>query len=127
MLTRRRSALDHRSNELRLAPGTYAVGAVRGNVGNIEGAEGRAQSESTSEPGLVLLLGYRMTGRAAAGVEHLFAVSEIRRAWPQCAGRHSCRNAEDPKRRERNESSDRADNDNLPQHTDLSGRCDLMR
>ena len=112
----RRRALQHRGDEVRLAPFADAVVRVGREVRDVERAERRLQPKPAAEPRLVLLVGRRVAGGAAAGVEHGLAVCEIGCAVRERARRHRRRDGDEPEHREANNSSSNSEQDELAQH-----------
>ncbi len=116
MRPRRRRALPHRGDEIGLAPSADAVSRMRRDVGRIEGAERRLQGKAAAEPGLVLLVRNGMTGRAAAGIEHGLAVSEVGRARGERVGGKRRRRGDEPERRGGDDRRRHCQDHELAQH-----------
>ena len=116
MFAVRRDALGHGGDELRFAPAADAVLPVRRNIGNIECAERRIERQPAAKLGLVVLLGHRMAGRAAADIEHLLAIGEIGRVRRKRARRHRGRNGQHPERAKRQHGGDGRQHDQSLSH-----------
>src|SRR5690606_18290226 len=79
---------EHGIDERDLAPAADAVLRIGRNVGCVERPESGLELKSATEPGLVLLAGRAVAGRAAPRVEHDLAIGEIgcslrKRRWWQ--------------------------------------------
>ena len=119
----RRGALQHRGDEIRLAPFADAVVAIGRDVRRIERAERRFQPEPAAELGLVLLIGRRVAGRAAARVEHGLAVFEIGRMRGKRARRHRRRDGHDPEHADADTASNQRQQSTSLRSIGVPSRC----
>ena len=115
-----RRALPHGGDEVRLAPGADAVFRIGRDVGRIERAEVRLKGRAAAEPGLVLLVGRRVAGGAAAGVEHGLAVAEIGRVGAERARGYGRRHGDEPEYRGTDRREDHRQDQELAQHRNAS-------
>ena len=111
-----RRALGHRGDEVRFAPLADAVVRIGRDVRHVERAERRFEPQPAAELRLVVLPRRRVARRAAAGVEHLLAVREIRCVAPERARRHRRRNGDEPEHRKTDDSAGNDEQGELAQH-----------